>query len=446
MPLVLSLVAVAAILGAAGLAGWIAAAAIVPPGARFRVERLAWGFAVGLAVLALPVPVAFLAGGSPGLAAHLLFAALAVAAGLRFRLPDSEPFVTSSDPASRISPVLTGLCVLGIAVYALEALTEPMWSLDFLAIWGLKGKMIFALRAIPASLLHDPDSAFSHPEYPLGLPLTYAGIAFLFGRWDDHAMALLFPCLQVATLLGLFGWLRRRGASLPVATGAAALLALFAPLYSAFHTGLADIPLSFVLLLLGTSLTDVIDGTDPGAARRLALASLLAVSTKNEGLFAVITSLVIAAASLRGERRARAMAALLLPAAAVLVLHRAVAGGAGLKDFDFGFLAPPRWGALLGRQAEALGVAAREVALPALPGLAAATMIFLAGRRTPAADRLLLLAGASAAAYVLLPGFAVLPGQPDLGPPWLVRTALARTCASLAPLVAAGLAARLPGR
>ncbi len=460
MPLLVSLAAMAAILGAASLAGWIAAAAILPPGAAFRVERLAWGFAGGLLVLALPVPVALLVGGSPGVGAYLLVAAMAAAAGLRFRLTDPAPAAASSDsassisdaasriphPVSRICLVFAGLCIFGIAVYALEALTEPMWSLDFLAIWGLKGKILFALRAIPTSLLRDPAWSFSHPEYPLGLPFVYAGLAFLLGRWDDHAMALLFPCLQLATLLGLFGWLRRRGAARPVAMGAVALLALFAPLYSAFHTGLADIPLSFVLLLLGTSLTDLIDETDSGAVRRLAFASVLAVSTKNEGLFAVITALILAAVALRGERRARALAALLVPAAAVLALHRVVVGGAALKDFDFGLLAPSRWGALLGRQAEAIGVATREVALPASPGLAAATMIFLAGRRTPYGDRLLLLAGASAAAYVLLPGFAVLPGQPELGPPWLVRTALARTCAALAPLLAAGLAARLPGR
>ena len=31
---------------------------------------------------------------------------------------------------------------------SLRALTEPMWSNDFLAIWGLKGKAIFAAGAV----------------------------------------------------------------------------------------------------------------------------------------------------------------------------------------------------------------------------------------------------------------------------------------------------------
>ena len=118
---------------------------------------------------------------------------------------------------------------------------------------------------------------FSHPEYPLGLPLLYASVSFLLGRWDDHALALLYPFFQIATLLALAGWLRRRGASATLALAAAALLAQFEPLYSAFQTGLADIPFSFAALLFGSALVDVLDGTDPQAARRLALAAFLAL-------------------------------------------------------------------------------------------------------------------------------------------------------------------------
>ena len=95
-------------------------------------------------------------------------------------------------------------------------------------------------------------------------------------------MALLFPVLQAGTLLLLFGWLRRRGAGRTLALGAAALLSLFEPLYRGFTTGMAEVPLSFALLLLGTSLCDRIDRTDRSASRRLVLASVLCAATKNE--------------------------------------------------------------------------------------------------------------------------------------------------------------------
>ena len=109
--------------------------------------------------------------------------------------------------------LLLGLLILlGVLVYALRALTEPMWANDFIAIWGLKGKTIFRAVGFPEWLR---SLEFAHPEYPLGLPLLYAGISFLTGRWDDHAMALLFPLLPGRDAARSVGWLRRRGVSPP---------------------------------------------------------------------------------------------------------------------------------------------------------------------------------------------------------------------------------------
>src|SRR5262249_60330299 len=99
----------------------------------------------------------------------------------------------------------------GLLLYLLRALTEPMWSNDYLAIWGLKAKTIFATRSLPPWPFRDPAAGFSHPEYPIGLPLALAGIAGILGRWDAHATALLFPVLQAATIAVVFGWLTRRG-------------------------------------------------------------------------------------------------------------------------------------------------------------------------------------------------------------------------------------------
>src|SRR5262249_32503147 len=173
----------------------------------------------------------------------------------------------------------------GLLLYLLRALTEPMWSNDYLAIWGLKAKTIFATRSLPPWPFRDPAAGFSHPEYPIGLPLALAGIAGILGRWDDHATALLFPVLQAATIAGLFGWLTRRRAPRGVALAASALVALCEPLYSAFLTGMAEIPLAGALLLVATSWCDALDGTDGGAVRRLAAASLFAAACKNEGVF-----------------------------------------------------------------------------------------------------------------------------------------------------------------
>jgi hypothetical protein len=447
MALLPALAQVAGVLLLFTAAGAVGAMALVPPGSP-RAERAAWAFASGLAILAASVPLCLAIGIRPGWTGALVLAGLSAVAGWRARLPAGNSFGGTMAPLRGPARLWLAVLGLGVALYALRALTEPMWSNDFLAIWGLKGKLIFLESRVPERLFTDSSLSATHPEYPLGLPFLYAGLASLLGRWDDHAMALLFPALQVATALALVGWLRRRGAAPTAACAAAALLSLFEPLYAAYITGMADVPLSLFFLLLAAALSDALDDTDPGAVRRLAVAAGLCVATKNEGLFFVIGAILLGTVASRrtGRRAAPILAALLLPTAAVVLAQRLRWGSPPLGDFDFGLLRPSSWGALAERFARTLTLAFREVILPAAPGLFAVLVILFAGRRTRWADRLLVLAALSGLAYLVLPAFAVYPGMPDLGPALLVRTALARTCAALAPLVAAALAGRLaPG-
>lgn len=431
-----SLGEVAAVLAVAAAVGWGAAAALVPRGRAAGPERLAWGFAAGLTVVALSVPFAFALRLTPGWLPFLLVSAVAVfpARLLQVRERLADPTRRALDPATA---VLALILVAGVLLYALRALTEPMWANDYLAIWGFKGKTVFAERSVPERLFQWTSLRFSHPEYPLGLPFLYAGIAYLLGRWDDHAMALLFPFVQAATLLLLFGWLRRRGADRPLALGAAALLSHFEPLYRGFTAGMAEVPLSFALLMLGTSLCDRIDRTDRGAARRLVLASVLCAGTKNEGLFFVAAGLIVAALSAFSRRGAlaRAVAFLALPAALVAAAHRLLRGSLPLSDFDFSWLRRP--GALLPRIGESLAAVFENLSPLAWVGLVALGVLIAAGRASPAGTRLLALAACGLAAYLFLPALAV------AGPRWLVETAFFRTTAALAPLVAAGVGVRL---
>jgi hypothetical protein len=434
--LALPLSAVAAILIAAGTVGYGVAGALVPRGRPWLAERLAWSFAAGLALVGGSVALAFSLHAAPGWLPYLVLATLVVLPARFLRIRERAAVL----PITRLSPVSTLLLVVvivGVALYALKALTEPMWANDYVAIWGFKGKTFYFERSVAERLFRWLSLSFSHPEYPLGLPLLYAGVAFLLGRWDDHAMALLFPFLQAATLLALFGWLRRRGASRELALGAAALLSFFEPLYRAFTTGIAEVPLSFGLLLLGTSICDRLDRTDRGASRRVALASVVCTATKNEGLYFVAVALVLAAL-FSPERKgfaARAAAMLALPAALVVAAHRLIRGSQPLRDFDFSLLA--RWGVLAPRVKESVATAVAEAPAAAWIGVAALAVLLLAGRDRAPGNRLFALAACGVAAYLFLPALAV------RGPAWLVGTAFFRTVAALAPLVAAGAAARL---
>src|SRR6266540_3171244 len=216
-------------------------------------------------------------------------------------------------------------------------------------------------------------------------------------------------------------------------------LALLEPLYCAFLTGMADVPYSFVTLLFGTALADTLDRTDTLAARRLALASFLAISTKNEGLILIAAGVLLCLLAFRKARAVsiRALAATAVPAILLLLAGRLWKGSLPLRDFDLAYLGPPLVLALLPRVADAIHTGFREVILPAWPGLLCVLLLIGAGRRSPAGDRLLLLASICAAAYLLLPSLAV------LGPDWLIRMSFARTVSALAPLAAAALASRL---
>jgi hypothetical protein len=435
-----SLAQVAAILLGGAAAGYALAPALVPASAP-RAERVAWGFALGLALLALPLPPASLLDLSPVLAIVLVSALSLAAAGfsiLRQRVSPLAPRQAGVWALIQPPHIFLALLILfGVLVYFLRALAEPMWSNDFLAIWGLKGKTIFGAAGIPRRLFADPSLGFSHPEYPLGLPLLYASVSFLLGRWDDHALALLYPFFQIATLLALAGWLRRRGASATLALAAAALLAQFEPLYSAFQTGLADIPFSFAALLFGSALVDVLDETDPEAIRRLALAAFLAVSTKNEGLLLIAAGAALALFAGRGARAAArsALAAVVVPAVLLMGIGRLWKGSLPLRDFDFSWLTRPQQ--LLPRAGSAIRTAISEIVLPAWPGLLCLAILVASGRSMPRGNRLLALSLMCTLAYLLIPSLAV------LGPEWLIRTSFARTVSALAPLTAAAIAVRL---
>jgi hypothetical protein len=417
----LSVLSVGAVLFTAWLLGFAISTMMLPRGERFRLERLGWSFAMGSALFAVSVP--------PALALHVapMLVLIALAAVLlsllrRFRLPPE--FAPGALPR-KLTAVLAAATALGVAVYGLRALTEPMWANDYIAIWGLKGKTIYGARGYPDWLR---SLEYAHPEYPLGLPLLYAAVSFAVGHWDDHAMALLFPLFQAGTLVVLFGWLRRRGVSPQIAGLAAVLVAWFEPLYSGFLTGMAEVPLAFGVLLFGTALADALDDTDAGAIRRLIAAALMIAGTKNEGLFFAIAGAIVALVSGKGGRWKIAVAAL-GPALLVRVLHWPWRSHVPLADFDAGLFTTSRvWDSL----AAAAGLLGAQIWI----GLALVVILIAAGRSVASGNRLLPLAGAGVAAYLVIPAFAV------RGPAWLVETTLLRTTAALVPLLAAAVAVR----
>lgn len=436
MTLWASLFPVAGILLFSTAAGRVLAHALLPRGAAWNLERWGWSMALAVFLLPLNVCLSFALGFRPGWISFLVLTGAGAAVTSRCAIPRIDPHPANRTGLSAVSWLLLALTAAGVLIYLVWSLEEPLASNDFFAIWGLKGKSLFGDAGIPRRLFDWPEYEFSNPAYPIGLPLLYAGIAFLLGRWDDHAMALVFPFFQVATLLVLVGWLRRRGAATSVALAASALVANIGLLYSPLMTGgMAEVPASFAFLLVGVSFCDALDRTDAGCLRRLSLAALLAAAVKNEGVFLLAAALALL--GLRTARRReripwRAAAAIAIPGAGSFLLHRLVLGHHALRAFDFGLLRRPGFAGLV---RDALREAFVQLVVPVWPAVAALAFLIVFARRGVSSDALLALAGASLAVYLLLPAFCT------FGPAWLVHWTVGRIIAALAPLVAAGVAA-----
>ncbi len=214
---------------------------------------------------------------------------------------------------------------------------------------------------------------------------------------------------------------------------ATAFVTNFGVLYSAWLSGMAEVPAAFTFLLMGTALWDVLDDTDPGSLRRLFLASLLAAATKNEGVFLVATAIAFLAfqAVRRRERRLwLGGAAALTAGMGSVLLHRLVLGSHPVRGLDLHLLWSPGLGS---RVVETLREEWTQLARPIWPGIVALIVLAVLHLRRLNTNPILLVASASVATYLALPVLC------PFGPGWLVHWTVGRITSALVPLLAAGV-------
>jgi hypothetical protein len=399
-------------------------------------ERFAWGLAAGLIAQAILLLVLMGTVSGAEFTAPLALLTAVLMTPLLLKRPPAETRSPGLLPRGAAANMLLCVSAAGLILFGVSALSEPMWTVDYLAIWGFKAKTIFLTASVPGRLFHDPATAWSHPQYPLLLPLDLAALASWARRWDDRALALLYPACHAAAALAAFGYLARRSRPLGGAV-AAALVGVFFPLYAAAHVGLAEIPLALGLLLLGSALLDASDADSGLVLGRLAVAAFFCAAIKVEGsLFSGLAGLAWLALRPRGRAWLPVTACLLLPPAAHGLVLRLVRGSVTSRTFDFSLLTPRRLGEWAGRLGEALSSIAGSEIFPALLPLAALAGFFLLTRRS-AADRLIPLLLAQTAAYVVACSLC------SYGAAWMVETSWARITGALFPVFSVVLGSRL---
>jgi hypothetical protein len=185
--------------------------------------------------------------------------------------------------------LLQGGAVLWHAAYATRAdlYDWGQWLIsrrDFFFIWGYKAKLFFTVQGIPWSFLGALPNDFSHPDYPLLVPLQFALPSILAGAWQPRGIGIVDTAFATAALIIAHRCLREELSPLVAAVGALSLAGCVLLPWPGFAEGpLVAYSASAVLLLRSRRLEAL-----PLAGALLALAAM----SKNEGIAFVAATAV----------------------------------------------------------------------------------------------------------------------------------------------------------
>jgi len=291
------------------------------PGTLVWLEALGLGWAGGLALFTSLIFAFYVAGvtGTAAIGIALLLALVSTAVGMsvvvmlrRRTLPD--------DGGIGRGAILVGLTIAGLPTLlsVWMALSSPLAGWDGWAIWAFKARM-FAMGGPATGYFHDHLTAYTHPDYPLNLPLAEAALFHLPSPLGVQLAALLGPtCMAVLILLFYIGLIRLYGGrTAALATG---ILAAIPALPRQAAAGYADVPLTMYLgaatlyLLLWWRQRRLVDAIAMGVLAGGA------IWTKNEGLsIAVLLALFYGVAEIRRRTDARSWQRI-APLTAMIVL------------------------------------------------------------------------------------------------------------------------------
>ena len=277
------MIAVIASIAIALLAGY-PSSRLIDPAAPPRT-RLAESFLLGIALCGFSLLALSMLGIEWTRVAMLsLIAILGAMAGL---LLLRRPPVASIDRPRQGVPalVIEGLSLLLVTGYTLYATVAPFIEFDFIADWGLKGRVFWISRGIDWTFLEAAWYRGIHPDYPILLPLIFDYTAIVGGAWDDRWIGFFYVGLGLSIILILRDLFEPSGEGQTLA--ALSTLALTSAALTPW-LGLADGP----LMVYGTAAVLLVRETlmrpRRGAFLIAALFLGIGASLKNEGLTLIV--------------------------------------------------------------------------------------------------------------------------------------------------------------
>jgi hypothetical protein len=213
------------------------------------------------------------------------------------------------------------LLLVGLAAWV-SSLRAMGW--DGLFNWEFKARIAFLNGgALPLSFYSDPTRPWTHPEYPLLLPLAEAWLYGWIGRADQEMAQLLF-LIFFAAALGLLHASVSRFCDYPAQVAAAMAMTLLAPqlIFSGqggVSSGYADFPLAVFYLAACALLFEFYEDGSAGVLLPFGLLAGTLPWLKKEG--AILWTCLIAMAMIKVIQRRdwRRAAPALAPGLAVLI-------------------------------------------------------------------------------------------------------------------------------
>ncbi len=231
----------------------------------------------------------------------------------------------ASGPAPSWPDTLATLAVVGTTALVTWLAVETTLGWDGLVVWELKARIAtLSGGRIPASYFSDPSRQWSHPYYPLLVPLSESWIYGWTGLIDQRLAKVVFPMLYLAGAAVLAASARRLGGHW--CGFMAVLLLVCVPEVltgvGGAPSGYADFPLGIYYL---AAIAYAVEYAVSGSRGALGLAAALGAAlpwVKQEGVLAWAGLCAVAFVATRCGRRFADLAALVAPGAAVFLAWR----------------------------------------------------------------------------------------------------------------------------
>lgn len=188
--------------------------------------------------------------------------------------------------------LLIGLILCVFLFVLFQALIVPLAAWDSWAIYGFKAKAFYLDKTVQAGFLKDTTKFYSHPDYPLLVPLAETWIYICLGTWNDQLVKILFPLYFISLIIIFYNNLKYY-----IDKKYSLLFAFFfvtiPQVISLGSSGYADLPLAFYYF---TSLAFLIRGCEDFDKTSLFFSAIfagLAAWTKNEGIVMAMFDLLI---------------------------------------------------------------------------------------------------------------------------------------------------------